>query len=300
MRPLLRGSPDKGFPERLSYNPKPWTPSYRGDICSGLRFQDDQGEWGTPAYQTFTTPVPGSSLVAGEYFLNSDPGEGNATSFEVPESGTFSGELNLPPGILSTLPNGTHILGVRLKDNSGQWGVPAYRIFTTPLTGGSPVAEIRWKVSQDGMEILSGTWTEDARAVVRTTRRLLVPGAVVDQKVGIELIPVDAFGVPGIPTLHEMDYRTFQNDFLNQHFTLAEQADPNTSGDSADPDEDGFSNRVERALGLNPRLPSDTTDGLTISSENFSLEFPVGAGAAVPTDGGFLELGDLRFSLMVE
>jgi hypothetical protein len=42
-----------------------------------------------------------------------------------------------------------------------------------------------------------------------------------------------------------------------QHFTAAEQANPELSGDNADPDRDGYSNRQEFLCGTNPRDGSD-------------------------------------------
>lgn len=43
------------------------------------------------------------------------------------------------------------------------------------------------------------------------------------------------------------------------HFTTAEQADPNVSGENADPNGDGLSNQLSYALGLDPRSSSGAT-----------------------------------------
>lgn len=296
----LSGVSDDSFTGTITLNPATLGNLTPGRHLLGVRFQDEEGEWGTTAYHFFTTPLAGTKLVAGEYFLNDDPGEGRGTSIAITGDGEPTSPIVLSPADLAGLPDGGHFMGVRFRDDSGQWGHPVFRFFTTPLMGGNSIVEMRWRLSQNGAELLSGSWTEDGGAVVESARRLPAPqGALVDQKVGLELTPVDASGLPGTPSLHELDYRTFQEDFLNQHFTLAEQSDPDTSGDSADPDLDGLNNRVERALGLDPRLPSNTEGEFTISGENLTLEFPVGAGAVVPADGGFLELGDLRFQLMV-
>lgn len=296
----LSGVSGDSFTGTITLNPATVESLTPGRHLLGVRFQDEEGEWGTTAYHSFTTPLAGTKLVAGEYFLNDDPGEGSGTSIAITEDGEPTSTIVLSPADLAGLPDGGHFMGVRFRDDSGQWGHPNFRFFTTPLMGGNPIVEMRWRLSQNGAELLSGSWTEDGGAVVESAQRLPAPPeALVDQKVGLELTPIDASGLAGTTSLHELDYRTFQEDFLNQHFTLAEQSDTDTSGDTADPDQDGLNNRVERALGLDPRLASNTEGEFTISRENLTLEFPVGAGAVVSTDGGFLELGDLRFQLMV-
>lgn len=46
--------------------------------------------------------------------------------------------------------------------------------------------------------------------------------------------------------------RDSYEDFLEEHFTTAEQADPLISGENADPDQDGFVNLVEHGFGTDP------------------------------------------------
>ncbi|MEM7145428.1 MAG: hypothetical protein AAF591_09845 [Verrucomicrobiota bacterium] len=60
------------------------------------------------------------------------------------------------------------------------------------------------------------------------------------------------------------------------HFTPAELADPDVSGDLADPDGDGLANLAERALNTNPReinAPSNTPAAAT-SATHLQLTFP--------------------------
>jgi len=59
-------------------------------------------------------------------------------------------------------------------------------------------------------------------------------------------------------------------------FSSSELADPNISGAAADPDSDGITNRLEYALGLDPKVPNRATNGLpraAVSNDVFSLTF---------------------------
>jgi|GEM_PF-1233905 len=58
-----------------------------------------------------------------------------------------------------------------------------------------------------------------------------------------DMTEIDYIGVTGIGT------------WFGSNFTAAELANPAISGPDADPDQDGFSNLLEYALGLNPKLP---------------------------------------------
>ena len=65
-----------------------------------------------------------SNIAAAEYFIDADPGEGNATSL-TPADGNFSHSLEsivdtqIP---VSTLSLGIHQIGIRYQDSNGTWG----------------------------------------------------------------------------------------------------------------------------------------------------------------------------------
>ncbi len=73
-------------------------------------------------------PVKGQQkIVAGEYFLDKDPGEGRGTHF-VLSSKTLDSTLNLNVPV-DTIPAGYHILNFRFVDAVGHWGMSFARSF---------------------------------------------------------------------------------------------------------------------------------------------------------------------------
>ncbi len=91
-------------------------------------------------------------LSAAEYFIDSDPGPGQGTSFPITTGNTVSTTLNVDA---STLPVGFHTLSVRLKDNTGVWGLAPGRLFYIYGTNGggntpaSPIAAAEYFIDTD-------------------------------------------------------------------------------------------------------------------------------------------------------
>jgi hypothetical protein len=83
-----------------------------------VRVKDNLGRWSNP-YGIIRKPYfnnSGASLQYAEYFINSDPGQGNATMVTIQSGGV----LNIPN--LNT-PIGSKIY-LRVKDNQGRWSNP--------------------------------------------------------------------------------------------------------------------------------------------------------------------------------
>jgi hypothetical protein len=95
----------------------------------GIRTKDSYGNWGfsrkTPFYvypeqDDFPDP-PANFLIAGEYFIDEDPGVGSGIPFELSASDSISIEAL---GIaLNEYGIGFHDLFIRLKDSNGNWGL---------------------------------------------------------------------------------------------------------------------------------------------------------------------------------
>jgi len=121
-----------------------------GPHLIGIRYKDDNNTWGEVLYQTIHVYDPnpnvsgsggggsgdgsGSSggfatIQAAEYFVDTDPGEGNGTAFQA-QDGAFDSEVEsiLPKDLNVTgLSVGPHLVGVRYQDNNNTWGEVLYQ-----------------------------------------------------------------------------------------------------------------------------------------------------------------------------
>jgi hypothetical protein len=96
-----------------------------------IRAKDDLGKWGFPVqriFYVFKGELNAGKLISGiEYFIDTDPGFGKATSIEVP---TPENDLTINfSSSANTLPEGFHYLCIRVKDDLSKWGLPVQRIF---------------------------------------------------------------------------------------------------------------------------------------------------------------------------
>ena len=70
----------------------------------------------------------GRRIVSAEYFLNDDPGEGQATALTMTvSSNDYAKQIEEASIDLTAQRAGTHRIGIRMKNSAGQWGLPAYR-----------------------------------------------------------------------------------------------------------------------------------------------------------------------------
>ena len=128
-----------------------------GPHLVGVRFKDDDNTWGEVLYQTIHVYDPnpavggggggagGFAVVTGaEYFIGTDPGEGNATPLR-PKDGAFDSEVEstLPTGLsLAGYPVGTYLVGVRYRDNANTWGEVLYKTIEVDVdTDGDGLAD---------------------------------------------------------------------------------------------------------------------------------------------------------------
>ena len=102
-------------------------PSANGFHTFAIRFKDSQGNWG-PVFKnvihTGNVTVTGANiLTTGEYFWDTDPGEGNATVLTALD-GNFDSVIEdiLQDNIALPQSAGFHVLNVRVKDSQGVWG----------------------------------------------------------------------------------------------------------------------------------------------------------------------------------
>ena len=129
-------TPGSNFSD-ATFNINP-TPLSIGTHIIGARALNADGVWSSTNYWMFYKPynnitqptTPNINYV--EYYIDQDPGIGNATSVTV-TPGVNLIDANLPLNI-SSLTTGTHIVGARSKDANGNWSMTNYWMFVKPYS----------------------------------------------------------------------------------------------------------------------------------------------------------------------
>jgi len=95
-----------------------------------FRALDDSGKWSLTSSRVFTkmnTSVEDNSIKRIEYFLDTDPGYGNATPVTFTETeGVIGADYTVD---LTGLSKGFHNLYIRVQDNRGAWSITSRRAY---------------------------------------------------------------------------------------------------------------------------------------------------------------------------
>jgi hypothetical protein len=119
-----------------------------------IRARDDQGQWSqgsnTVFYLVESPDVSGSRVGQAEYFIDTDPGFGNAISIPVPTPGENL-TLQISPG-LEGLDQGIHYMHFRARDLSGRWGSgmnAVFLILDMPSSAESEIQQVEYFIDTD-------------------------------------------------------------------------------------------------------------------------------------------------------
>lgn len=102
----------------------------------GIRSKDTNGDWSVAFVRrvlvgedTVLQPMP--DIVAAEYYIDVDPGQGNGTTIDLAgATGTSINVSNsIPKETIEALSLGFHKIVVRTQDADGDWSVAFYRQF---------------------------------------------------------------------------------------------------------------------------------------------------------------------------
>jgi PKD repeat protein len=89
-----------------------------------IRTRSNTGKWSMNGVSlVYINPVYNTTLskiVAAEYFVNSDPGQGNGNAIAITNGDTISTLKSIPT---SSLPTGIHTIFIRVKNGYGQWSL---------------------------------------------------------------------------------------------------------------------------------------------------------------------------------
>jgi hypothetical protein len=244
--------------------------------------------------------VAAASLQQGEWFIDSDPGVGSGTAFSASSAG---GAVAIPSGTIQALTPGIHLLGVRFQDDGGDWGHTVWRSFLKEEapTEIPDLAVLEYRIIRNGTVVSTHTVSPGN------------PGPLIRQKVvhrkgslqlgdihDLQITPVDSAGRKGFAAYATFDYQSYAGAWLKTHFTAAERANPQISGDDADPDQDGLSNAYERVFALNPRDGGDAAKAAARIDPvpgGWKVGFRVPSGGSVGSDGIY-RVSSLRYQLL--
>jgi Secretion system C-terminal sorting domain len=102
----------------------PTTSLTNGFHFVGIRIKDNVGKWGlfeTRGFYISSSATNVSNIAAAEFFIDADPGVGNATAITPSPSGATSNFVATIP--TTSLTNGFHFVAIRTKDATGKWGL---------------------------------------------------------------------------------------------------------------------------------------------------------------------------------
>ena len=117
-----------------------------------MRVKDSSGIWSHYEGRVFYIMPPyiphNPQIIGGEWFVDTDPGLGNATAFSFAASDTLHTVLNIPT---TNLGSGFHNLFFRVKNADGIWSHYEGRVFY-----------IMPNISSSSYQLVSGEWFVDA------------------------------------------------------------------------------------------------------------------------------------------
>jgi len=252
------------------------------------RYRNDDDVWSIPYYRTFykapdPTPVepedPVTAIVAAEYFINEDPGQGEGTAISLTPGERLTLNVDVDPGLIAPLPDGFHRLGVRYQNNAEQWSISYYRSFLKRSGGVTPgddllLAHIEYQWWQDGEPVGDPIiLSPDAPALRLNYRELASLAGLEDgEEYQIEFTPVDTAGQRGIPVGRSVQVNTSDSDGdgvpdLWETTHGFDPSDPSDMDRGMDFDGEGLDNKDEFLSKTNPRISDSDGDGLNDRAE---------------------------------
>jgi Secretion system C-terminal sorting domain len=130
----------------------PTTSLTNGFHFVGIRIKDNVGKWGlfeTRGFYISSSATNVSNIAAAEFFIDADPGVGNATAITPSPSGATSNFVATIP--TTSLTNGFHFVAIRTKDATGKWGLFENRGFfiSNSTTNATNIAAAEFFIDTD-------------------------------------------------------------------------------------------------------------------------------------------------------
>ena len=99
-----------------------------------IRVKNNLNQWGLYGRQVFykSPQILNNEITKAEFFIDTDPGVGNATAIAVTQGALVDETLNI--AIPSNLSAGDHVLHIRVKSSNGKWSLYGRPQFTSTLS----------------------------------------------------------------------------------------------------------------------------------------------------------------------
>lgn len=283
-----------------------------------IRFLDDSAEWGDPVAQSFFVPTieamdTDNTIAAGEFYFDTDPGDGSGTTVSLPPPGSVSIFTTSQP---ARSMSGNRLFGFRTQDSFGEYSSPLVQsYFAAPLTSVlsnfSPIQSAEFFVDTDpGLDLASplDQLLLDPFGIVAMHSTILSTRNLSQNFHSLSARAKDASGEYSLNLTQSLDLRDSDNDmfidllddFPTDPFEfrdtdgdgIGNNSDPDIDGDGldnaidTDDDGDGLPDAYELANGLNP---ADHVDALLDPDEDgliTAIEFVIGTGPFNPDSDG--------------
>ncbi len=123
--PTVEDVPDSievGWSDLIPHNAGP------GNHRFYIQYGDEQGRWGPTESRPFFVwtgvgPRGNARLAGAEYWVNVDPGVGNGVAIDFPGDGIWDEQDEEALTVLTGIPTGLHVFGLRFRDELGDWSV---------------------------------------------------------------------------------------------------------------------------------------------------------------------------------
>ena len=116
-----------------------------------MRSKNEANQWSLYGKQSFYianfSAALNNTITAAEYFIDTDPGVGNATVLNIASGANLDASFAIP---LTAIATGIHILHVRVKNNLNQWGLYAQQTFyKSPKILGNDIVAAEYFIDTD-------------------------------------------------------------------------------------------------------------------------------------------------------
>jgi hypothetical protein len=116
-----------------------------------MRSKNDANKWSFYSRQTFYianfSATLNNTITEAEYFIDTDPGVGNATTLNITSTSNLDTSFAIP---LNSVPTGIHILHIRIKNNLNQWSLYTRQVFyKSPQILGNEVVAAEYFIDTD-------------------------------------------------------------------------------------------------------------------------------------------------------